>query len=362
MERGSAGNSRIASTGSETGYGSRGSMAYLHSGLENSAGVNAVTSSRQTNSNDIDNNLVREIAEVYMRMSNCPLESAVRPDLDLEDKYEKEREVLERKFLSEKREMKRKLEENYTHKLEQERSGYESSLQELKSTISELQWQKRELESKIRTEKEKCEISFEREKNELEKRQINSFHEYKKQLDEKYSAQLERQKVKYEENITDLQGDIMNLTLQLRELNESLSQEKDIIIERFEKEIREMEHTFAEQRNSMKFSLESEFSLKLQNETSVLKTINKKLQDDLETLEKDKKEVSIPAGLPLVPGEYTGFNSETLKDFGLEKFEQRADRIFFTQEFSKSYFSQRRSSESPKLLALFVICVRGPLL
>lgn len=290
-------NSRMTSvTSNETGYisGSHDSDA-LHLNLYGAemTGISSVKrdSSALTSARyDIDDNLVKDIAEVYLRLNNGMITSRIRPDLDIEDKFEREREIFERKFIAEKRELKRKLEEEYSYKLEQEKGRFESQIQEMKSTITDLQWQKRELESKIRNEKEKWEINFERERNEIEKRHLQMVHEMKKRIEEKHSKDIVHQKDIYEENISELQADITKLTTQLRELNENLRQEKEVIMNKFEKEIKEMEQTFSEQRNSIKLSLEAEFALKLENEISVFKTINKKLQEDLEAVERDKKE------------------------------------------------------------------------
>ena len=242
-------------------------------------------------SDTVDLNLVREIAEVYMRVNSGATASHVRPDLDLEDKFEREREALERRFQAEKRELKRKLEDDHNQKLEQERSRYEEHIQELKTVNSDLQWQKREQENRVRHEKEKWELSFEREKNDFEKRQLQSIQDIRRKLEEKHSVELQKQRQRYEENISELQADIAKLTAQLRELNEHLTQEKDIIMMKFEREIKEMEQAFVEQRNALRICLESEFAIRLENETTVLKTVNGKLNEDLETLEREKKEI-----------------------------------------------------------------------
>ena len=233
---------------------------------------------------------IREIAEVYLRINNGALTSQMRPELDLEDKYETEREALERSFHLEKRELKRKLEEECYRKLEQKLIKYEASIADLKTTTSELQWQKREAENRVRHEKEKWEMNIERENNETEKRYLRLVQETRKMLEEKHSSELENQRDRYEENISDLQTDISKLTLQLKELNENLSQEKEIIISKFEREVKEMEQAFLEQRNSLKANLEAEFTMRLENETSLLKTLNIKLKEDLENMEKDKKD------------------------------------------------------------------------
>jgi len=131
-------NSRMTSvTSNETGYvsGSHDSDA-LHLNLYGGdlGGVSCakresgtvLTSARY----DIDNSLVKEIAEVYLRMNNGMTTSRIRPDLDIEDKFEHDREIFERKFVGEKRELKRKLEEDYNYKLEQEKSRFEGQMQE----------------------------------------------------------------------------------------------------------------------------------------------------------------------------------------------------------------------------------------
>ena len=240
---------------------------------------------------DVDSNLIREIAEVYLRINNGTLTSQMRPELDLEDKYEREREALERSFHLEKREIKRKLEEDCYRRLEQVRIKYEGNIADLKTTISELQWQKREAENLMRHEKEKWEMNTERDKNETEKRHLQIVQETRRKLEEKHSSELEKQRKRYEENISDLQTDISKLTMQLKELNENLNQEKEIIVTKFEREVKEMEQAFLEQRNSLKANFEAEFMMRIENETSLLKSLNIKIKEDLENMEKEKKEV-----------------------------------------------------------------------
>ena len=267
-----------------------------HSFSESSADVQR-SSSFQRRSNgshdidEVDSDLIREIAEVYLRINSGTLTGQMRPELDLEDKYEREREVLERSFQLEKRELKRKLEEDCHHRLEQERIKYEGNLAEMKTTISELQWQKREAENRMRHEKEKWEMNSERDKNDTEKRHLQLLHDTRRKLEEKHSSELEKQRERYEENISDLQTDISKLTMQLKELNENLNQEKEIIMTKFEREIKEMEQAFLEQRNSLKTNFEAEFMMRIENETSLLKTVNIKLKEDLEIMEKEKKDV-----------------------------------------------------------------------
>ncbi|KAL9987710.1 hypothetical protein ACROYT_G002059 [Oculina patagonica] len=268
----------------------------LHSFSESSADAQRLGSSyRRSNGgheiDEVDSNLIREIAEVYLRINNGALTSQMRPELDLEDKYEREREALERSFQLEKRELKRKLEEDCHRRLEQERIKYEGNMAEMKTTISELQWQKREADNRLRHEKEKWEMNCERDKNDTEKRHLQLLHDTRRKLEEKHSSELEKQRERYEENISDLQTDISKLTMQLKELNENLNQEKEIIMTKFEREIKEMEQAFLEQRNSLKANFEAEFMMRLENETSLLKTLNIKLKEDLEIMEKDKKDV-----------------------------------------------------------------------
>lgn len=268
----------------------------LHSFCESSADAQRLGSFyRRSNGghdiDEVDSNLIREIAEVYLRINNGALTSQMRPELDLEDKYEREREALERSFQLERRELKRKLEEDCHRRLEQERIKYEANMAEMKTTISELQWQKRETENRLRHEKETWEMNTEREKNDTEKRHLQVLHETRRKLEEKHSGELEKQRERYEENISDLQTDISKLTMQLKELNENLNQEKEIIMTKFEREIKEMEQAFLEQRNSLKANFEAEFMMRLENETSLLKTLNVKLKEDLEIMEKEKKEV-----------------------------------------------------------------------
>ncbi|PFX23353.1 hypothetical protein AWC38_SpisGene12113 [Stylophora pistillata] len=268
----------------------------LFSGAESLAGAQRLGSFQPVSSGghdiyEVDSNLIREIAEVYLRINNGPLTSQIHPELDLEDKYERERESIERNFQLEKRELKRKLEEEYQRQLQQEKMKYEATIAEMKTTISELHWQKREAENYLRHEKERWEMNSERDKNEIEKKYLQMLQDTRRKMDEKHCSDLEKQREKYEENISDLQTDISKLTLQLKELNDNLSQEKEIIMTKFEREIKEMEQAFLEQRSSLKANFEAEFMMRLENETSLLKNINVKLKEDLEFMEKERKDM-----------------------------------------------------------------------
>ena len=241
---------------------------------------------------ETDSNLIREIAEVYLRVNNGSLTTQMRPDLDLEDKFEQEREAIESSFRSEKRELKRKMEEDCQLRLEQERLKYEGNMADMKTIISDLQWQKKDSENRVKHEREKLEMNFEREKTEIENRHMQSLHEVRRKLDEKHSNDLDKQRERYEENISDLQRDISKLTLQLQELNQSLAEEKETIMIKFERELKEMEQAFVEQRNSLKANFEAEFLVLLENETSVLKRLNVKLKEELEAKEKEKQDLN----------------------------------------------------------------------
>lgn len=118
---------------------------------------------------------------------------------------------------------------------------YEVIIVDLKIMIFELQWQKWEVDNWLKYEKEKWEMIVEREKNEIEKCYLQFIYDIRRKLEDKYSGEFEKQRIKYEENIFDLQIDIFKLIMQLRELNENFSYEKEIIVSKFDRDVKEME-------------------------------------------------------------------------------------------------------------------------
>lgn len=60
---------------------------------------------------------------------------------------------------------------------------------------------------------------------------------------------------------------------------------------KFEREIKEMEQVFLEQRSFLKVNFEVEFMICFENEILFFKNINVKLKEDLEIMEKERKEM-----------------------------------------------------------------------
>ena len=90
-----------------------------------------------------------------MRVNTDNLASQIRPDLDLEDRLEQQREFLQARFAEEKRHLRQIVQEEFSRKFEAEKRKHDEVVQNLKKTNLELEYQKREFEVKIRHEQRK---------------------------------------------------------------------------------------------------------------------------------------------------------------------------------------------------------------
>ena len=222
-----------------------------------------------------------------MRVNTDNLASQIRPDLDLEDRLEQQRELLQERFAEEKRNLRQVVQEEFSRRFESEKRKHEEVIQSLKKTNLELEYQKKEFEVKIRHERENLDLKFESQRTEYERKCRKQSEEYRSKQESKYEVEMIQQKETYEATITKLKVDIQSLTLQLEEQNEHLTREKDNVVAAFEKEIVE----FKERMRVEKENSDSELSVKLKSEISFLTSVNKSLREEIDNKEREKQEL-----------------------------------------------------------------------
>ena len=224
-----------------------------------------------------------------MRVNADNLASQIRPDLDLEDRLEQQREFLQQQFAEEKKQLRQIVQEECTRKFEVEKRKHEEVIDSFKKTTLELEYQKKEVEVKIRHERESLELKFENQRTEYERKYRKQAEEYRGKRESKYEAEIIQQKETYEGMIEKLKTDIQSLTLQLEEQNEHLKQEKDSVVAAFEKEIKE----FKERVRLERHRTDSEVVVKLNSEISLLTSVNKSLREEIDVKEREKRELEI---------------------------------------------------------------------
>ena len=222
-----------------------------------------------------------------MRVNTDNLASQIRPDLDLEDRLEQQRELLQERFAEEKRNLRQVVQEEFSRRFESEKRKHEEVIQSLKKTNLELEYQKKEFEVKIRHERENLDLKFESQRTEYERKCRKQSEEYRSKQESKYEVEMIQQKETYEATITKLKVDIQSLTLQLEEQNEHLTREKDNVVAAFEKEIVE----FKERMRVEKENSDSELSVQLKSEISFLTSVNKSLREEIDNKEREKQEL-----------------------------------------------------------------------
>ena len=224
-----------------------------------------------------------------MRVNSSTLASQIRPDLDFEDRLEQQQEILQERFAEEKRHLRRSLLEEYSGKWETERRKYEESYQSLKETNLNLEYQRKESEVRIRHEREMLEMTYESRRADYERKLRKESEDRRSKSGLKYETEMQQQKVKLEGIIEKQKVDIESLTAQIAELNESLKQEKDVIVAKFESEVRDIERRLRVQMEKT----ESELVVKLQSKISLLTSVNKSLREEVDTKEKEKQELEM---------------------------------------------------------------------
>ena len=284
-----------------------------------------------------------------MRVNTDNLASQIRPDLDLEDRLEQQREFLQARFAEEKRDLRQIVQEEFSRKFEAEKRKHDEVVQNLKKTNLELEYQKREFEVKIRHERENLDLKFESQRTEYERKCRKQSEELRNKQESKYEVEIIQQKETYEGIIEKLKSDIQSLNLQIEEQNENLRREKDNVVAAFEKEIGE----FKERMRVEKEKSDSELTVKLKSEISFLTSVNKSLREEIDNKEKEKQELErlMKEERTRTELSYEGQISELESHFELEKqtllvqYEEKVTLLFKSEKNAVEENSQKSSEE-----------------
>ena len=270
---------------------------------------------------------------IYIRMDKSNVISAEEfmSRLRLEDKYETEKDTLERSFRDERRLLKDKLEFDYNSKLQQESSRFRFAVDDLRRTITNLKHENRKLESELKNNEQESKVKeldmkskFKTMKANLESSSFNEKIAIREELEEKYAKEMDVQRARYEKKFSELKTELLSKEKEIsmvldsvkdyeekvqRELRESISKESEF---QFEKLRRENERLSAqvdklerhkdeltgkvkelEDNNSNKMSILNEFSSRLNSEYEerLKKTVleNESLRNKLEDLQAENQ-------------------------------------------------------------------------
>ena len=154
---------------------------------------------------------------LYVRLDRSNIISAedFLSKLQLEDKFESEKDTLERSFRDEKRLLRDRLELECEKKMQLETRRFESTVEDLTRTIKELRLENsrfrkelknRDLETKSKNAEMKSRWSNDKAKFEMEKYKIRD------ELERKYEKEMEAQSVGYEKILNDLKKDFKEVS------------------------------------------------------------------------------------------------------------------------------------------------------
>ena len=197
--------------------------------------------------------------------------------LDLEDKYENDKEKLERNFRKEKRELKEKLEEDYERKLQAERFRYDFLLDEIQRDANDLKAQKRELQTQLKQQNKNLDRELSRKRSELEAKVFSEKDALGRKLEEKHLKELQIQKQSYDKLVQELKEDLIRVT--------TVMDEREQYFAKMYRKQREYHEDFKEKlSNDMKGEFEKEFRR--------FKDANETLSQNIETLKIEKEQLT----------------------------------------------------------------------
>ncbi|XP_065068892.1 uncharacterized protein LOC135694132 isoform X2 [Rhopilema esculentum] len=270
---------------------------------------------------------------IYIKMDKNNVISAEEflSRLRLEDKYETEKDTLERSFRDERRLLKDKLEFDYNSKLQQESSKFRLAVDDLRRTITNLKHENRRLESELKNKEQESNVKelemkskFKTMKANLETSSFNEKIAIREKFEEKYAKEMDVQRERYEKIFSELKTELRSKEKEVsmvfdsvkdyeekvqRELRESVSKEYEF---QFEKLRRENERLSAQvdklerhkdelagrvkeldDNNCSKMSILNEFSSRLNSEYEIRlkKTVleNESLRNKLEDLQAENQ-------------------------------------------------------------------------
>ena len=166
-----------------------------------------------------------ETTPIYIRLDEGNVISAEEflMKVKLEDKYDIERDTLERSFRDEKRLLKEKLELDYVRKLQHERLQHDAMVEDLRITIKELKADKSLLERELRSRAEELKGRWNSAKGKLEANFIVEQRELKDTLERKHAREMELQRENYERLLTEMKQNFTNATKSMNEKEKEIS-------------------------------------------------------------------------------------------------------------------------------------------
>ena len=192
--------------------------------------------------------------------------------MELEERFESEREVIEKSFRKEKHLLRDKLDVEYAKKLNKEREKHNKELHSLHNEIDKLRNLKNEVGDMWKTQASQLESEFFKERTSLERHHVEEKENLRRRLEERNQTKLRAQQEDYDRMIRDLRNELQSIKKEVTKNEENKVNERPTI--EIRKQIEEQLHSHYE------------------NETRLLRQQAEKLNGEIQNLTTEKYDLS----------------------------------------------------------------------
>ena len=190
--------------------------------------------------------------------------------MELEERFESEKEIIEKSFRKEKHNLKDKLEVEYSRKLLHEKERHDRESSKLRQEIDKLRNLKHEVSDVWKTQASQLESEFFKERSALERHHSEEKETLRRRLEEKNQSKLRSQQEDYDRMIRDLRNELRQI----------------------KKEVTRNDERVAQKPCDMRKEIESRLQLHYDNETRQLREQNEKLNREIQNLTTEKYDLS----------------------------------------------------------------------
>lgn len=198
--------------------------------------------------------------------------------MELEEKFESEKELIEKSYRKEKSKLREKLEVEYERKYLREKQSHDAELMGLHKEIDKLKNLKHEVTDMWKHQACKLEAEFFRERSALEKHFAEEKENLRKKLEERNLHKLNQQQDDYDRMIRELKNELRNIKNDVSRHDDNATTGSGPSNHQTTSQIRK--------------EIESQYRLTFDNETRLIRNQNEKLNADIQALTTEKYELN----------------------------------------------------------------------
>ena len=195
--------------------------------------------------------------------------------MELEERFESEKEIIEKSFRKEKHQLKDKLEVEFSRKLLREKEKHERDISALHSEIDKLRNVKHEFSGMWKSQASQLESDlFKEQRSAMERHYCEENNKLRQRLEERNESKLATQQKEYDRMIHDLRGE-------LRQIKKEISSSKNGGGE-----------TPKSGSSELRREIETQLRVNYENEMRLVRQQNEKLNNEIQKLTTDKYDLA----------------------------------------------------------------------